>query len=290
MADRIILHAGTEKTGSTALQVFLETHTATLLERGLFYPPTGENFPRTGRFPKHRAVLEALIAAEEGRASAVLATVLAACPASAGTLILSDETLFGDWPHVSGAGRAALRRLAAEVDLEVWVWFREPAAYARSLYVQMLKNPRGAPPGNGTDLPVEAALALPWFESRLDYIGFVRDLEGVIGKGRVRMFAYGGDTIGAFLTAIGAPDLAPHRGGGVNASFGRAGVALLRRLNRRDLAPSPRRAAMRVIGWIDRLLGRAPLTLSGEARSRIQALAGPSLEALARDYSLQLRG
>jgi hypothetical protein len=282
---RLILHAGTEKTGTTALQLFLEAHAPDLAARGFVWPPTREDYRRTGRFPKHRWLIEALMAGGPARFEGELARALAAAPAGAHTLILSDEALYGDWPHVTPAGRAALAALAHRFETELWVWFREPLAYAASQYVQMLKNPQGGPPGNGRDLAIDAAIELPWFLSRLDYIGFVRDLEGVLGPGRVRAFAYRGDSIAAFLAALGLEDL------GIepvteNRTVGEAGVAILRILNRYEMDAAAKTEATRLVETLDALMPPRPLALSEKSRARIRELTAPSVATLARDYGV----
>ncbi|HEY2482526.1 MAG TPA: hypothetical protein VGI30_10080 [Caulobacteraceae bacterium] len=285
MIRKIILHAGTEKTGTTALQLFLEAHTDDLAARGVVYPPTGEDYRRTGRFPKHRWLIEALMAEGQERFARECERALAACPAAAHTLILSDEALYGDWPHVTPAGRAALAALAQRFETELWVWFREPVAYARSQYVQMLKNPRGGPPGNGRDLGIDEAIELPWFVSRLDYIGFVRDLEGVLGAGQVRPFVYAGDSIAAFLAALDLEDLEAGRVE-ANRTMGEAGVAILRILNRFEMDQTTKTEATRLVEQLDGVLPAKPLALGAKTKARIGELTAPSRVALARDYGL----
>ena len=285
MIRRLILHAGTEKTGTTALQLFLEAHAPDLAARGFAWPPTGEDYRRTGRFPKHRWLIEALMAATPERLEGEFERALAAAPAGTHTLILSDEALYGDWPHATPAGRAALATLARRFETELWVWFREPLAYAASQYVQMLKNPQGGPPGNGRDLPIDDAIELPWFRSRLDYIGFVRDLEAVLGAGKVRPFAYGGDAIAAFLAALGVADLYVEPTS-ENRTVGEAGVAILRLLNRYDMDPAAKTAATRLVEGLDALLPPRPLALDETTRARIRELTDPSLAALAQDYGV----
>jgi hypothetical protein len=286
---RIILHAGTEKTGTTALQVFLESHAEVLAQRGWFYPPTGEDYRCTGRFPKHRWVLEALMAQDERPLEWKLQEILSDCPADAHTLILSDEALYGDWPHVSSAGRAALAALTRRFDVQLWVWFREPLSYVRSQYVQMLKNPRGPAAGNGEALPIDVAVQLPWFVSRLDYIGFVRGVEAVLGEGQVRPFLYDGYTVKAFLDAAGLADLYFGRPT-ENVTPGWAGVSLLKALNRLPLTPEAKSKMTRLVGRLDALVGAKPLALSARTTARIVELSAPSVGALARDYGLVFEG
>jgi hypothetical protein len=287
MARKIIVHAGTEKTGTTSLQLFLDDHRDALLSRGVYYPETGHDYRRSGRFPKHNWLLEGLMADDGAALRLGFERVLGQCPPRARTVVLSDEALFGDWQHTSPGGRAALAALAATLEIELWVWFRDPVAYARSLYVQILENPGSPSLADGGDFTLEAALDFPTFSGRLDYVGYVRKVEAVLGAGRVRPFVYRGDTTSAFLHALGVGDLEAARPR-ENRTVGQAGVALLQILGRYDLDADQKVAAVSLIGALDDLLAgqSPPLAVTPETEERIRALAAPSLAALAQDYGL----
>lgn len=289
MARKIIVHAGTEKTGTTSLQLFLDDHRDALLSRGIYYPETGRDYRQSGRFPKHSWLLEGLMADDGAPLRQGFERVLSQCPPNARTIVLSDEALFGDWQHTSPGGRAALGALAAALEIELWVWFRDPVAYARSLYVQILENPGGPRLADGADFTLEAALDFPTFSGRLDYIGYVRKVEAVLGAGKVRPFVYRGDTTAAFLHALGVGDLGAGRPR-ENRTVGQAGVALLQVLNHYDLDAEQKAAAVSLISRVDDLLAgqSPPLAVTRETQERIRALAAPSLAALAQDYGLSI--
>jgi hypothetical protein len=287
MARKIIVHAGTEKTGTTSLQLFLDDHRDALLSRGVYYPETGHDYRRSGRFPKHNWLLEGLMADDGAPLRLGFERVLSECPSDARTIVLSDAALFGDWQHTSPGGRAALAALAATLEIELWVWFRDPVAYARSLYVQILGIPGPPALAGGADFTLEAALDFPTFSGRLDYAGYIREVEAVLGAGKVRPFVYRGDTTAAFLHALGAGDLEAGRPR-EHRTIGQAGLALLQILGRYDLDADQRAAAVSLIGRLDDLLAAQspPLAVSSETEQRIRALAAPSLAALAQDYGL----
>jgi hypothetical protein len=287
LSCKIILHAGTEKTGTTSLQVFMERRRDELKSLGYFYPHTGENYEETGRFPKHKWLINALMSGEGSTLFANIQAILSECTPDTRAIILSDEALFGDWAHASDAGRAALRSLSRIFEVEVWVWFREPVAYARSMYIQMLKNPRGPAAGNGYDLPIEDAIELPWFSRRLDYIRYIRDVESVLGPGRVKPFLYKGDIIDDMLDALGA-DGVRRDGLAENRTVGAAGVDMLRTLNRFDLGEEDKRRAVSLIGQLEELVKAQsrPLALAPATQDRIRQLAAPSVEALKREFGI----
>jgi hypothetical protein len=287
MVGKIIVHAGTEKTGTTSLQLFLDDHRGELLSRGVYYPETGYSYRQSGRFPKHSWLLEGLMTRDGAPLRLGFERLLSQCPPDASTIVLSDEALFGDWQHTSPAGRAAFGALSAALEIELWVWFREPVAYARSLYVQILKNPGVPAVADGADFTLEAALEFPTFSGRLDYIGYVREVESVLGDGKVRPFVYRGDTTTAFLHAVGVDDMEAGRPR-ENRTASEAGVRLLQILNRYDLDADEKLTAVSLIARLDDLLApqSPPLAVAGETQERIRALAAPSVAALAQEYGL----
>jgi hypothetical protein len=287
LSCKIILHAGTEKTGTTSLQVFMERRRDELKSLGYFYPHTGENYEETGRFPKHKWLINALMSGDGSTLFANIQAILSECSPDTRAIILSDEALFGDWAHASDEGRAALRSLSRIFEVELWVWFREPVSYARSMYIQMLKNPRGPAAGNGCDLPIDDAIELPWFSRRLDYIRYIRDVESVLGAGQVKPFLYKGDIIDDLLDALGA-DGVRRDGLAENRTVGAAGVDILRALNRFDLDEEGKRRAVSLIGQLEDLVKTQsrPLELAPETQERIRRLAAPSVEALKREFGI----
>jgi hypothetical protein len=126
-----------------------------------------------------------------------------------------------------------------------------------------------------------------WFARHLDYIGFVREVDAVMGRGTVVPFAYRGDTIDAFLSSLALGDLE-----GAHPSehhtMRRTGVGLLRALNRSPVSGRVRRRAVSLIGQLDTMLGPAssPLPLAPATVSRIRRLSDESLQALERGYGL----
>ena len=56
---RLLLHIGTHKTGTSALQESLSSHRALLLQRGIHYPDTSR--PPWPELPKHCSVFHAAV-------------------------------------------------------------------------------------------------------------------------------------------------------------------------------------------------------------------------------------
>ena len=152
MKPKLILHAGTHKTGTTAVQAFAAEHRAALAARGILYPdlaPLGI----AHAYPQHRFA-HALAGADKtlGPADAVrLAALWAEAAAARGAVVfVSAEPLYryaltepgGDWR----AGRARyLDRLAAALapfEVEAALVFRRPDDFVRSLFQENVSRAR----------------------------------------------------------------------------------------------------------------------------------------------------
>jgi len=285
MIRNLILHAGTPKTGTTSLQVYLDREREALLRRGIFYPTTDETADSTK--PKHQWIVNALMASDSAYFRQKMHQVLDQAGSGPDTMILSTEGLFNHWWDFSPAGREALAGLTKEMAVQLWVWFREPVSFIRSNYVQMLRNPHMWVECYGRDISLEQMLDDPWFARHLDYIGFVRQAESVLGRGAVLPFAYRGDTIEAFLRALGLTGMPP---GGLTEyrTLGELGAKLLRVLNRYELTVEQKKAAVARIGELDAIVGAQsqPLRITAAMARRIYDLAGESMRGLERDFGL----
>jgi hypothetical protein len=287
MLQKLILHAGTPKTGTTSVQRYLDGHRAALLRKGILYP-RAQMAP--DQKPKHQWIVDALLAGDRGDFTEKIEQVLAEANPDTHTIILSTEGLFNHWWSFTAAGRDALASLVDRFSVSVWVWFRDPVSFVRSDYIQMLKNPRGHVSCFGQDLSVDEVLDDHWFSKHLDYIGFVKEVDAVLGPGTVVPFAYYGDTVYAFLTSLGV-EYAEPASLRANRTLGEVGVELLRIFNRYDLPEEKKRAGVALIGEVDALLGLAsqPLKLTPATEERILSLASKSVYVLKRDFGLSLR-
>jgi hypothetical protein len=230
---RVIIHTGTPKTGTTALQNYLTAYTAALAGARIWIPPVLEP---TGR---HQQLVAAMRRAEHGDVADVLTALLAPRPPWAETAFVSAEGLYAHWFDAPDAGRAAFARAVAQFDAEIWVCFRDPRSFAESYYAQCLRN---APhdPLHARDISLDAMLDLPAFRALLDYTAYLDAVDGIAGADRVRVFRYDRDAVGRIISALGVPFAADTDGPtvhtAVNPSLCEAGVALQRIVNRQSLA------------------------------------------------------
>lgn len=250
---RLILHAGTPKTGTTSLQRHLAAHRQTLADAGWWYPPTAD-----ADDPRHLELAALLRRGAAERFADYAQDVLRDMPEHIHTVILSTEGIYNHWRDFGPEAKGMLRHWAALFDFELCVWLRPPEAFAAALHVQYLANPPtpGAPEAlYGRDISFADALANPWFRSHLDYLGFLHEARLLFGERRVRAFAFAADTVAAFCARYGLPDLP--RGARRNASLGATAAAMLRLVNRHPLEARARAQAVAKVREIDALLGAA---------------------------------
>ena len=294
MIERIILHAGTPKTGTTSLQIALDRCRADLAGRGFLYPKAIEtSYPRAdgqlGTKPKHQWLVADLMADDDAAFFEHLGAAIAEASSGVHTLILSTEGLFHHWWDFSSTGRAALATLKRSFRVELWVWFRDPVEFFVSNYIQMLKNPRSPVVCYGQDWSTATMLDDPWFVRRLDYAGFVDEAGAVLGEDAVRAFVYRGRTVADFLAAAGLADIdipEPRE----HSTLGQIGVDLLRVLNGRELSSEAKMAAVNAISRLDAELGACSeaFQLDAATIARVRTLAQPGLSRLRRERALEL--
>lgn len=159
--------------------------------------------------------------------------------------------------------------------------FREPEAFALALYAQHLVNPFSGSAG------LEEMLASEHFACHLDYLGFVREAELLVGARNVRLFRYGDDIVTRLVAALGVR-LLPQAPTRANRTLRQPGIDALRVVNRYALSKREKRAAVALIRDLDALLGdRAePLRASAAAQRRIAELSATGWAEILRIIAL----
>lgn len=280
---RLVLHAGTQKTGTSALQETLFRNVAELAGRGIWYPPARVDPHKK----KHQFLVDHLLAGNRSAMVQAFDEIVASAPSNTRTIVLSSEGLFNHWWDYPPASKAMLRRLGTAFALEVWVCFREPLAFASTHYAQVLRNPRVHAPAYGLDAGLDEMLENDWFVKRFDYLGFVLELEHLVGERNVRLFRYGPDIVRRIFRALGADE--PETVPSVHPSMRVSGAELMRVVNRYHLPADEQAAAEALVLQLDRIIGERAerVGASPAARSRvaeITAAGWSEIEArLARD-------
>lgn len=284
----LILHVGTTKTGTTTLQHALNAARAGLIAEGILYPDVDLN---RGPSPKHQWLTNLLLAEDvDGFARNVASVASQAKAAGAARIVMSTEGLYNHWFDFSPVARRALEALADSFDVTVWVVFREPVAWALSMYVQAVKNPPFAlAPPYSTSEPAEAVIGHAYFETRLQYHRFVEDAESLFGRGTVVPMQYeAGEIMGQARRFLGVDAAALPGVGDQNKALSMLGLDLMRRLNSLRIPWEAREPIASAIVELDRTLAATsePVVASADVRSKVLAMSRESEEHLRRRFGI----
>lgn len=257
---RLILHAGTLKTGTSSLQWYLGSQRDRLARDGVWYPPSSHWKQQK---PSHPRLAEALMGTDDMAFVEYVQESLCDMPEATHTIILSAEGIFNHWQDQPPRAKGLLRHLDSLFDFEICVWFREPVSFAAALYAQYLSNPKmNGPQANvyGRNVSFDEVMQDDWFRKHLDFLGFYYEVQHLLGPDHVTPFLYSGNTVETFLEhytisreqAVQALQVARRQNVGLSAP----GVRLMCFFNRfRGLLPLPGQNRVKsLVRGIDHLL------------------------------------
>lgn len=228
---KLILHAGTPKTGTTSLQTYLHKKQRKLRGKGILYPHNLDKLHNTNA-PTHQWFEKNLVTTNLHSFSANLNNIISQVKNDTHTIILSSEGIYNYWWDFPAASKDVLSALSQLFDLHVWVWFREPLAFIESYYKQCIRNPQVASnPCYGKDLSFAEMLTIPWFYQHLDYQGFVNECQTVFGKHSVSVFQYNSDVVQQVMQILGLTTPHDNPSPRQNKSLNSASIKLLRTIN-----------------------------------------------------------
>lgn len=131
----VYVHCGLHKTGTSAIQATFDQHRQSLLAEGLLYPASGD--AHTGH---HNLAWEIAGDRRFDATALTIADAVAQIAAFDGDAVLSSED-FESFLHRPQTLAPLVRPLrAAGRRVSLVVYFREPRAYARSLYAELLRH------------------------------------------------------------------------------------------------------------------------------------------------------
>ena len=232
---KLIIHAGTPKTGTTSLQTYLDKKQRKLRGKGVLYPHNLEKLQNPAA-PKHQWIEKNLVTTHLEHLLENFKNIISQVKKDTHTIILSSEGFYNYWWDFPDESKKILCELSKLFDTEIWVWFREPLAFIESFYKQCIRNPQiESNPCYGKDLSFAEMLDIEWFSRHLNYQGFVNECQSLFGKNNVSVFKYEGDVVQEFIQKLGlatAYDNPPPR---QNKSLNSASIALLRTINHYDI-------------------------------------------------------
>lgn len=187
----LIIHIGSPKTGTTAIQGFLKVNAQPLADHGVSYLRAG----RTNI--AHNSMVKPMLKGRAGDIFAAIANEIAASPAK--VHFLSSEVFFQ--AAVAAPLKAGLAGI--ETDFRVLAYLRRPDLFAEAMYKQKVKNGRIDP---------DPAAFLESWGGNLHYGPVLDAFRDAFGAGAMRVRPFerqhfpGGDVIADALTIAGVED------------------------------------------------------------------------------------
>ncbi|MFT6408999.1 MAG: hypothetical protein ACJAQ6_002422 [Arenicella sp.] len=274
---RLIIHAGTPKTGTTSLQTYLDKKQRKLRGKGILYPHNLDKV-QNPTAPKHQWFEKNLVTTHSQHLLENFKNIIAQVKNDTHTIILSSEGIYNYWWDFPSQSKDFLAQLSELFDTEVWVWFRQPLEFIESYYKQCIRNPQIE--NNrcyGKDLSFAEMLDIEWFSRHLDYLGFVTECQTLFGKNKVSTFEYQGDVVQEVMQKMGLETPHDNPTPRQNKSLNSASIALLRSINRYDMKPKDKELLMPHLKEINQLLDNYEnqSLIDDESRTRVLAVSRP---------------
>jgi hypothetical protein len=274
---KLIIHAGTPKTGTTSLQTYLGKKQFKLRGEGILYPHNLNKLQHPTA-PKHQWFEKNLLSNQLEYFLENFKNIIAQIKKDTHTIILSSEGIYNYWWDFSEQAKNTLSALTTLFDVNIWIWFREPLGFIESYYKQCIRNPQLD--NNlcyGKDLSFSEMLQIEWFARHLNYRGFVTDCELIFGENKVSVFKYENDVVQALIQTLGFATPYDNQTPFQNKSLNSASIQLLRTLNRYNLKPKQKDSIIPHLREIDKVLDnyKSESLIDDESQKRVLALYKP---------------
>jgi len=251
---KLIIHAGTPKTGTTSLQTYLDKKQRKLRGKGILYPHNLEKLQNSNA-PKHQWFEKNLVSTNVDSFLENFENIISQVKKDTHTIILSSEGIYNYWWDFPDASKDILCELNKHFDINVWVWFREPVDFIESYYKQCIRNPQVKDnPCYGKDLSFAEMLNIEWFAQHLNYQGFVSECQTVFGQNNVTTFKYQGDVVQAVMQKLGLATPHDNPTPRQNKSLNGASIKLLRTINNYNIKAKDKDLLMQHLKEINELL------------------------------------
>lgn len=274
---KLVIHAGTPKTGTTSIQTYLEKNQRKLRGKGILYPHNIARI-RNPHAPRHQWFEKNLVTTHTEYFLENFKNIIAQVKEDTHTIILSSEGIYNYWWDFSIESKAFLSELAKHFDCEIWTWFREPLVFIEGFYKQCIRNPQvEGNPCYGKNLSFAEMLEYEWFHQHLDYQGFVNDCQALFGENRVLAFKYEGDVVQELKLKLGLTTSDEHSTPRLNKGLSTTSISLLRVINDYDVNAKDKHLLMQHLRKLSEIIeGYSNESLiDDESREKVLELAKP---------------
>jgi hypothetical protein len=274
---KLIIHAGTPKTGTTSLQTYLDKKQRKLRGKGILYPHNLDEIQNLTA-PKHQWFEKNLVTTNLQSLLANFKNIISQVKKDTHSIILSSEGIYNYWWDFPEESKNILGELSKLFDVEVWVWFREPLGFIESYYKQCIRNPQvEGNPCYGKDLSFTEMLNIEWFAQHLNYQGFVTECQTLFGENTVSAFKYQGDVVQEVIQKLGLATAHDNPTPRQNNSLNSASIKLLRTINHYDIKAKDKELLMPYLKEINGILGNYSndSLIDEESRKRVLMVSRP---------------
>jgi len=241
---KLIIHAGTPKTGTTSIQTYLDKKQRKLRGKGILYPHNLEKI-QNSTAPKHQWIEKNLVTTNFESFLENFKNIISQVKNDTHSIILSSEGIYNYWWDFPDESKEFLCELSKIFDIEVWVWFREPLVFIESYYKQCIRNPQvEGNPCYGKDLSFAEMLNIEWFSQHLNYQDFITECQTLFGKNNVSVFKYKGDVVQEVIQKLGLATPHDNPTPRQNKSLNSASIKLLRTINHYDIKAKDKQLLM----------------------------------------------
>ena len=276
---KLIIHAGTPKTGTTSLQIYLDKKQRKLRGKGILYPHNLDKLQNSNA-PKHQWFEKNLVTTNLESLLENFKNIISQVKNDTHTIILSSEGIYNYWWNFPDESKDVLCAFSELFDVEIWVWFREPIVFIESYYKQCIRNPQvKSNPCYGKDLSFAEMLNVDWFSQHLDYLGFVTECHRMFGKNKVSVLEYKGDVVQEVINKLGLATPHDNPTPRQNKSLNSAAIKLLRTINQYNMKAKDKERLIPHLKEINGILDSYPneTLINEESRKKVLALSRPIL-------------
>tara|TARA_R110001606_G_scaffold361754_7_gene515393 strand:- start:313543 stop:314445 length:903 start_codon:yes stop_codon:yes gene_type:complete len=274
---KLIIHAGTPKTGTTSIQIYFDKKQGKLRRKGILYPHNHKSINNPNA-PKHQWFEKNLVTTHLENFLDNFRNIVSQVKDDTHTIILSSEGIYNYWWDFPDESKDILRELGKCFDIEIWAWFREPLDFIEDYYKQCIRNPQVE--NNlcyGKDLSFSEMLDIKWFSQHLDYQGFVTECQTLFGENKVLAFKYEGDVVQEIIQKLGITPPNNNPSPRYNKSLNNASIALLRSINHYDIKAKDKALLMPHLRAISEIVEdyANDILIDEASRKKVLAIANP---------------
>ena len=193
MATILKLHVGLPKTGTSALQFWLDENRIRLRDQGITYPTTDGSTAE----PKHQFLIQNLLSNEFTSLGQTLAEN------DQPTLLLSAEGLTNHLYDFDSASLDEFRKITSSFEKSIVLVVRDITKWSKSYWKQAVVNPPIREYDYATPLRLEQFRKIPRVKRLCNHDTLVNDLQNAYGANDVRVVNYEGNYLDEFCDALG---------------------------------------------------------------------------------------